>query len=243
MTSEETGEFGQRERGCLASGNKEKQLALIFEIAILTPCKTCIKYARIERQVVPTVRHSVSGGSGPTRFYRPRNPVGLGVACGGSIAQVRKSWSGALCLSGRVARSGTGDTPRTPSCCPIVRGPQSRFRPPELVVFSSPETVHLFVVHSPAFGPEPVAVRRHPHLGRRLANARSHSQSCSSSAGGGCGRCRCTDRCWPTTRHARRCDTRNSPCRSSTTMRLRFGSSLFLGHVFQHRRVQLSLGR
>ena len=72
-----------------------------------------------------------------------------------------------------------------------------------------------------------LAARRHPQRGRSRENARRNSRSVSSSGGAAGGQSRWVDRCWPTTRHARRCETPNRACNMTVAARRRFGVRSF----------------
>lgn len=70
---------------------------------------------------------------------------------------------------------------------------------------------------------------RQPHRGWLMAISRSQARSRCSTPSGRCGPYCCTERCWPTTRQARRCETPNRSTSITTARRRRSGLTSFPG--------------
>ena len=83
---------------------------------------------------------------------------------------------------------------------------------------------------------------RQPHRGCPMAISRSRARSRCSPSSGCCGPYCCTERCWPTTRQARRCET---PNRSTSTQPLAAdgrGSPVSPADLLEHVDVEGLLG-
>ncbi len=110
-----------------------------------------------------------------------------------------------------------------PTCAPIPRSGCLRFRVGTRRRSSRHRRrIRLSFTAQPARRAA-LAARRHPHLGRSVQNSRRNSRSCRSSSLIGGGSRRWVERCWPTTRQARRSDTPNRDRSISTALRRRFG--------------------
>lgn len=83
---------------------------------------------------------------------------------------------------------------------------------------------------------------RQPHRGWLMAISRSQARSRCSTPSGRCGPYCCTERCWPTTRQARRCETPNRSTSITTARRRRSGLTSFPAHLLEHVDVEGLLG-